>query len=142
MGFHNILIDTNICIVATQKRKPFAYNAHKILDYSERKVINGFVSAHTFDTLFYILTQNTHRDNAYMAIEGLRSTVDIAPVTKMEIDEALKLRWPDFEDAIHYHAALNAGCEAIVTRNPGDFKEGELVVLTPSQLFEEIESGQ
>jgi len=142
MIFRNILIDTNICIDATQKRKPFAYNAHKILDFSERKIINGFVSAHSFDTIFYILTQNTHQEYVYKANEGLRRTVEIAPVTKMEIDEALKLRWPDFEDAIHYRAAMAAGCEAIVTRNPGDFKEADLAVLTPSQLLADIDTEQ
>ena len=56
--------------------------------------------------------------------------------------EALKLRWPDFEDAIHYRAALSAGCDAIVTRNPGDFKEAGLTVLTPPQLLDDLDDKQ
>lgn len=132
-----ILIDTNICIDAIQKRKPFDVNAQRILDYSERSIIDGFVAAHSFDTIFYILIQTTSQQNVYQAIEGLRRTVDIAPVSSEVIDQALQLKWPDFEDAIHYQAALAAGCEAVVTRNPNDFKSDGLPVLSPEELLAE-----
>lgn len=135
MVYRKILIDTNICLDVIQNRKPFNYNAHKILDYSEKGLISGFLSSHSFDTIFYILIQNSSRDSVYNAIEGLRRAVDIASVTKNEIDEALKLKWPDFEDAIHHQAAISAGCDAIVTRNPIDFKHSDLPVLTPPELL-------
>ena len=71
MASRKILIDTNVCIDAIEGRKPFDFNALKILEYSENRIINGFVSAHSFDTLFYILIQNSPRSNVYSAIEGL-----------------------------------------------------------------------
>jgi|GEM_PF-1935786 len=71
MASRKILFDTNVCIDAIESRKPFDFNALKILEYSENRVINGFVSAHSFDTLFYILIQNSPRSNVYSAIEGL-----------------------------------------------------------------------
>src|SRR6056297_574156 len=140
MASRKILIDTNVCIDAIEGRKPFDFNALKILEYSENRIINGFVSAHSFDTLFYILIQNSPRSNVYGAIDGLRRVVEVAPVTKRIIDEALDLKWPDFEDAIHYRAAVAAGCEAIVTRNPTDFKESDLEIMTPGQLLSELEN--
>ena len=140
MASRKILIDTNVCIDAIEGRKPFDFNALKILEYSENRIINGFVSAHSFDTLFYILIQNSPRSNVYSAIDGLRRVVEVAPVTQRIIDEALDLKWPDFEDAIHYRAAVAAGCEAIVTRNPTDFKESDLEIMTPGQLLSEMEN--
>lgn len=133
-----ILIDTNICVDAIQKRKPFDINAQRILDLSERGLLKGFVSAHSFDTLFYILIRMYPQKNVYQAIEGLRRTVNIAPVTEQEIDEALKVKWPDFEDAIQYQAALSAGCDVIVTRNPNDFQEATLSILSPQELLAEM----
>ena len=133
-----ILIDTNICIDAILKRKPFDVNAQKILDLSERGVVKGFVSAHSFDTLFYILIQVYPQKNVYQAIEGLRRTVSIAPVTEQEIDEALKIKWSDFEDAIHHQAALTVGCDFIVTRNQNDFQVATLSILSPQELLAEI----
>lgn len=129
MTSNRVLIDTNICIDAIQKRKPFDVQAQIIFDYSEKGIIEGFVAAHSFDTIFYILSQTASQQNVYQAINGLRRTVDIAKVSREVIDQALKIKWPDFEDAIHYHAALAAGCDAVVTRNPGDFKSDDLPVL-------------
>ena len=140
MVSRNILIDTNICIDAIESIKPFDFYALKILEYSENRVINGFVSAHSFDTLFYILIQNSPRAYVYSAIDGLRRVLEVASVTQRVIDEALDLKWPDFEDAIHYRAVVAAGCEAIVTRNPTDFKESDLQIITPVQLLSELEN--
>jgi predicted nucleic acid-binding protein len=47
----------------------------------------------------------------------------------------LDLEWPDFEDAIHYQAAVAAGCDSIITRNPEDFNETSIPVLSPAQLL-------
>jgi len=142
MGYKKVLIDTNICIDAALFRKPFVSNALQIIELSESGAFNGNIAAHSFDTIFYILRKEFTIQKRYALIDQLRSVFEVAPITQNIIDEALILRWPDFEDAIHYCAALNAGCEAIVTRNPGDFKEADLVILTPSQFLADIDSVQ
>lgn len=138
MTSRKVLIDTNICIDAIQKRKPFDVSAQKILDLSERGIIKGFVSAHSFDTIFYILIQLYPKKSVYQAVEGLRKTVSVANVSEKEIDNAINLKWPDFEDAIHYQAAVNVGCEAIVTRNQNDFQDASLQVISPQELLMDI----
>jgi len=55
MGYDKILIDTNVCLDAIQRRKPYDIQALKILNLSETKIIKGIISAHTFETIFYIL---------------------------------------------------------------------------------------
>lgn len=140
MDYDKILIDTNVCLDAIQRRKPYDVQALKILNLSEMKIIKGIVSAHTFDTIFYILFRENNIENVYQAIEGLRESVDVATVSRDVIDKALQLKWPDFEDAIHYHAALTSGCDAIVTRNKSGFREAELPVLSPVQFLESLDS--
>ncbi len=138
MTLNKVLIDTNVCLDAMQKRKPFVWNAAKILDRSERKDFQGFVSAHSFDTLFYILSKTSTKRYVYEAITGLRRTIDIAAINQNMIDKALQLRWSDFEDAVHYQAALSSGCDAIVTRNENDFKESDLPVFSPLEFLEQL----
>ena len=135
MVLNKILIDTNICIDAIEDRKPFSTAAVQLLEASENGVVTGFVSAHSFDTLFYILIQTTKREYIYRAIEGLRRTIRVAPVNQAVIDKALQDKWPDFEDAIHYHAALEAGCDGIITRNQKDFANSSLPVLSPEEFL-------
>lgn len=140
MGYKEILIDTNICIDAALFRKPYVSDALQIIELSESGILNENIAAHSFDSIFYILRKKYSVQKRYALIDELRSAFKVASISQKTIDEALKLRWPDFEDAIHYRAAMTAGCEAIVTRNPGDFKDADLAVLTPSQLLAEIET--
>jgi len=142
MGYKEVLIDTNICIEAALFRKPFVSNALQIIELSEAKILHGKIAAHSFDTIYYILRKKYSIQKRYTLIDELRSAFEVASISRNIIDEALKLRWPDFEDAIHYTAALNAGCEAIVTRNPGDFKEAGIAILTPTQLLADLDDKQ
>jgi hypothetical protein len=47
--------------------------------------------------------------------------------------EAATLRWADFEDAVTAAAAHHADCDALVTRNLGDFKRSPVRVLAPAE---------
>ncbi len=139
MEFKRILLDTNVCLDAMLDIGDFAADALHILDLSEQKVIEGVISAHCVDTLFYILNQVTSKDSNYNAINALRSIVQIAPVDSRVIDSALSSEWSDLEDSITYHAAQNANCEAIITRNPKDFKNSVIPILSPFEFLEELE---
>lgn len=137
MAYKNILVDTNICIDAALIRKPFVTNALKIIELSESGKINAQIAAHSFDTIFYLLRKDYSVSQRYTLIGEFRSVFKVAPVNQVIIDKALKLKWPDFEDAIHYQAALAAGCEAVITRNPNDFESDGLPVLSPQQFLAE-----
>ena len=136
-----VLVDTNICIDAALYRKPYASDALQIIELSQLDKLNAMIAAHSFDTIFYILRKSYNVEKRYALIAELRSVFRIAPITQTVFDEALGLKWPDFEDAIHYRAAVAAGCDAIVTRNPADFKDVEIEIFSPVQLITEIEKG-
>ncbi|MCG2587588.1 PIN domain-containing protein [Rhodohalobacter sulfatireducens] len=138
MVYKNVLLDTKICLDVILDRKPFAVISGEIINKAELGVFSAFVAAHSFDTLFYILENKIGRKQAYVGIEILRNVCLVADVSKLVIDNALKEKWPDFEDAIHYQAALNSGCDAIVTRNPSDFKKASLPVLSPQQFLAKV----
>jgi len=140
MTFKRILIDTNICIDAAIVRKPYVDTALKIINLSDTGEIEVKISAHSFDTIYYVLRKEFSISKRYTLIDELRSVFGVAPVTEQIINRALKLRWKDFEDAIQYEAAIASGCDAIVTRNRSDFQEAELPVLSPIQLLESLDS--
>ena len=51
------------------------------------------------------------------------------------LNAALSLNWSDFEDAVTAAAAKRTKCDALVTRNPSDFKGSSVKVLTPSEAL-------
>jgi predicted nucleic acid-binding protein len=140
MTFNRILVDTNICIDAAIVRKPYVDTALKIINLADTGEIEAKISAHTFNTIYYVLRKEFSISKRYTLIEELRSVFGVAPVTQRIIDRALKLRWRDFEDAIQHEAAIESGCDAIVSRNRSDFQESELPVLSPIQLLESLDS--
>lgn len=135
MAFKKILIDTNICIDAVIARKPFAANALQIINLSQSGKFEAFVSAHTFDTIFYVLRKKIPINKRYSLLRELRSVFKVASVSEMVIDAAINAEWADLEDAIHYQAALATGCDAIITRNPNDFSDTQIPVLSPEQFL-------
>ena len=55
----------------------------------------------------------------------------VAPVDESIIREAFELRALDFEDSVTAVAALRAGCDLIVTRDPKGFRGSLVSVLAP-----------
>jgi predicted nucleic acid-binding protein len=135
---NKVLIDTNICLDAAIRRGPFAAAAIEILSRSESGEFTGFITAHSFDTIFYLLAKRYNRTDVYKALNGLRRTVRVSTVNAQVIDQALDLTWKDFEDAVQYVSAVQTGCQAIVTRNPDDFSYSKLPVFTPEKLLKQL----
>jgi hypothetical protein len=58
----------------------------------------------------------------------------VAPVTDAVIRNALTAAFGDFEDAVTYCSALEAGVATIVTRNIADYASATLPVVLPGAL--------
>lgn len=135
---NKVLIDTNVCLDAAMRRGPFAAAATEILSRSESGEYTGFIVAHSFDTIFYLLAKRYSRPDVYTALKGLRKAVRVSTVNEQVIDQALDLNWKDFEDAVQYVSAEQTGCRAIVTRNFGDFIDSKLSVYSPEEFLEQL----
>jgi predicted nucleic acid-binding protein len=138
MTLINVLIDTNVCLDGIFNHEPFAAHALELTERAQRGDFRGFVAAHSFDTIFYVLKKRIGRAKTYKGIKSLRKAYNISPVTENVIDKAIENEWKDFEDAIHYQAAVAAGCQAIITRNEKDFKKTEIPILTPQEFLDQL----
>lgn len=71
-------------------------------------------------------------------VRYLKLILDIFTVVPNNVDqiqEALKVEVPDFEDMLQYQTALSAKCDVIITRNVRDFPFSALPVLTVQQFL-------
>ena len=130
-----ILFDVNVVLDVLLDRKPFADTSSEVWAIVERGEAEGFLSAHAITTLHYL---NAKAGGARMAREttdALLSVFAVAGVDDAVLNAALALNWNDFEDAVTTAAAKRAKCEALVTRNPSDFKGSAVRVLTPSEAL-------
>ena len=62
--------------------------------------------------------------------------VQVLPVNDKVIQLALNSKFIDFEDAIQYFTAIEAGITVLLTRNIKDYKKAEIPVQTPGQYLQ------
>lgn len=110
----NALIDTNTALDVLLEREP-----------------------HLTD-IFYIARKAAGRDRAQEAVELCLTTFAVCPLDGAILRQALLLPGRDFEDNVQIAAAMQAGLDAIVTRNPADFAPVALPVLTPAAFLARI----
>jgi predicted nucleic acid-binding protein len=136
----NVLIDTNLAIDVLTQREPYFEDSQLILHASEMKHINGYVSASAITDIYYIinrLIKNKEKTKALIK-KLVFDAVEVAMVDGSIIAQALNADWDDFEDCVQYYVGDNISVDYIVTRNPGDYANGNIAVILPEDLLDLI----
>jgi len=131
----NILFDTNVVLDVMLDRTPFSAPAGHLLSLVEQGEISGLICATTVTTIHYLATKIVGKEQTQNQIRNLMILFDIAPVNRPVIEDALKSKFSDFEDAVIYQSASHAGAEAIVTRDIKGFKKTKLPIYSPTEML-------
>ena len=134
----NILFDINIILDSLLDRKPFGNDATLLINAVEESVINGFLSADSITTLFYLIQKVKNKQQAKNTIKLLLEIFEISPVNRAVIQEAINIDFIDFEDAVVYQSAFFNNCDGIVTSNTKDFKKSKINIYNPKELLNAI----
>ncbi|HVA99469.1 MAG TPA: PIN domain-containing protein [Bacteroidia bacterium] len=136
-----IFLDTNVLIDFFADRKPFSIEAAKLFNQSLKRKITIYISAVSYNNMYYILRQSCSHSVTIKMLTELNEWTDIIDVSKDIIKKALKSDFKDFEDAIQYNCAKSlTKIDFIVTRDTKDFKTSSLPILTPKEAATLIES--
>jgi len=127
------LLDVNVVLDVLLDRHPFSDASSAVWAAVEQGRAEGLLSAHAITTLHYLNAKTVGVRMARQTTDALLSVFDVASVDGAVLNAALAMNWTDFEDAVTAAAARRAKCDALVTRNPSDFKGSPVRVLTPSE---------
>ena len=130
-----LLIDINVILDVLLDRAPHADAASEVWGSVEDGRVVGLLSSHAITTIHYLNAREVGSRRARRTTDALLSVFDVAPVDRQVLLSALALGWSDFEDAVTAAAAQRAKCDALVTRNPKDFKGSPVRVLTPVEVL-------
>ena len=137
----SIFLDTNVLIDFFADRKPFSIEAARLFNYSIKKKINLYISAVSYNNIYYILRQSCSHIETIKMLTELNEWTVVIDVSKEIINKSLKSDFRDFEDAIQYNCAKSLKkIDFIVTRDTKDFKTSSLPILTPKEAVTLIES--
>lgn len=136
-----IFLDTNVIIDFLADRKPFSIAAASIFNYAVLGKIKLYISAVSYNNIYYILRQSFSNTQTIKLLDELSQMTEVADVTKAIIKNSLKSDLKDFEDAVQYNCALSLNkIDFIVTRDTKDFKKSALPIMNPEEALILIEN--
>lgn len=137
----NLFLDTNVIIDVLADRRPFSVSSSKLFDYADNGKTSLYISALSYSNIYYIIRKSCSHKVMISLLRDLEAITLTLDVTKQIISKSFNSNFKDFEDAIQYNTALsNKKVEAIITRNPKDYKNSDLSVFTPDEALKIIEN--
>ena len=116
-----VFIDTNIFLDYIQQRPEGWKEAEVIFFLAIHGDIELLVTDLTIANMRYVTRKDIALEQFYAVMKGLRPYYQIIPLGSSVVDKAYQIETKDFEDALQYYAAEQAGADCVVTRNLRDF---------------------
>ena len=128
------MLDTNVVLDVLLNRPAFVQNSAAILRVASEE-IQEFITASAITDIYYIARKELRGSlQAKALIRNLLQIVHVAAVSEVDLWAALESDWKDFEDSVQNTVAEHQRFDYIITRNPSDFKDSNLPVLTPQEF--------
>ena len=130
-----LFLDTNIIVDLIADRKPYSKYSIEIFKKAEEKKIKLFTSSHSIATTHYLLKKYLEEKILRDVLYNLLDYVTVIAVDTDVLKKGLRSKHKDFEDSIQILCASTIEkIDCIVTRNTKDFRDSEILVLTPDEL--------
>lgn len=130
-----VFLDTNIIVDLIADRKPFSKYSIEIFKKAEERKIKLFTSSHSIATTHYLLKKYLEEKILRDVLYNLLDYVTVIAVDTDVLKKGLRSKHKDFEDSIQILCASTIEkIDCIVTRNTKDFRDSEILVLTPDEL--------
>ena len=116
-----VFIDTNIFLDYIQQRPEGWKEAETIFFLAIHGDIELLVTDLTIANMRYITRKDISLNLFYAVMKSLRPFYQIVPLGSSVVDKAYRIESKDFEDALQYFAAEQAGADYVITRNLKDY---------------------
>ena len=134
-----VFLDSNIILDILLKNADFYEESKKVLELSDSKPIDFYVSAASITDIFYILNKRlNNKEETKRYLQDLLEIVSVAGIDEKKIKNALNSSWKDFEDAVQHESSIQIGADYLVTRNTDDFKSSMVRIISPSEFLKEF----
>ena len=135
----HIFLDTNVILDFLSDRQPFSEFAAILFQMAKDKKIKLYVSAISFNNIYYILRKVTTHKKALKLISGIENLVEILDTNRKIIRQSINSNFKDFEDAIQYYSAVESGIiDVIATRDIKGFRNSDIPILSPESTVKII----
>ena len=132
------LLDTNVILDALMAREPWAATAQELLRTAAMGKYIGFIAASQTTDIFYLLCrQGTDKATAKNIINKLTGSIKVSGITPADVQNALALDMPDYEDGLLASCAKRQKADYIITRNEKDFFQSPVPAISPQEFLKQ-----
>jgi hypothetical protein len=118
------------------EREGFFEDASHIFAMIEAGLIQASVSSLTIINCAYILRKVFDYDSVLNKLGELCRLLEVLPINKQHLLDAIQTHPHDYEDAVQYFSANSFLPDVIITRDKKGFAEFDTPVMTPSEFAE------
>jgi predicted nucleic acid-binding protein len=133
-----VFLDANVVLDVLLDRQPFVAESKRVWAGSDAGAFDAHIAAFTLTTIHYLCEKHDGPEAADRAVDICLEAFEIAALYRECVVAARRMSGRDFEDNLQIACALTDFTEAIVTRNPGDFRASPIAVYTPTQFLAEL----
>jgi hypothetical protein len=130
-----LFLDINVILDVLADRKPWVEHSAAVLSLLDDPDVQGSLAAHAVTTLFYLASRHLGRRRTASVLLDLLDHMSVTPLDHELLIRALALGWDDVEDAVQALSAQRVQADYLVTRNPSDFPDPTVPVVTPAELL-------
>ena len=131
-----VLLDTNVLIDIVEKREPYFSDSYRVFMKSAVREIDAIIGASSVTDIYYVARRNCRdAEQALGHIIDLLKVVEAVDTKTVDIQNAIKLDFADFEDAVVSATAMREKARYIVTRNTADYKNGSVPAISPADFL-------
>ena len=136
-----LFLDANVLIDFMSERLPHYLEAATIFTLAVEHKCTIAVTSLSMVTSNYICCERCNMPLADWKKKAniMKSFVEVCSVDSEDIFFSCNSDWRDYEDNVQYEVAKRHVCDVIVTRNPQDFAQSDIPVLTPDEVIEIID---
>ena len=132
----NVFLDTNVIIDFMGEREGFFDDAAAIFAMIEDKRITASASALTIVNCAYILKKCFNSEIMLEKVGMLCEMLNVTPIDRNQLMDAVQLRPYDYEDAVQYLSSLPSRSDVIITRDKRGFSSFDILVMTPAEFVQ------
>lgn len=121
-----VFLDTNLLLDLIDLRPGYEETA-RILQKNTDGIISCAVSYLSMANIAYVLRKRTP-GFTIPCLKQISAVLTVLPMDNAQLQEALFIDGPDFEDILQAECALKNGCDCIVSRNTKHFHLGSALI--------------
>ena len=133
-----LLIDAIVLLDVLMKRLEFIKDSSVIWKLCETGKVKGYISSLTIASIVDIMQKEMDSQKIEEVLSMLSMIFEFTDLCVSDIQQAARMQWNDYEDAIQSATAQRIHADFIITRNIKDFAKSKILAFTPAELLARI----